>query len=176
MKNFIKENWFKISIIIILLVVSLSCLLSQFAIYKNNKNEIIINRDSFPKLPNCDFEIVEGETYKGYFDNSNRDNYDESKNSGMQLIQLPERDNQYWITYTGTIKNKSNERQYLEAMMLKMYDKNDVYIDDQFDMKQDWIEPNKLFSYELHLRSTKVDIRDESSTKVDIYPWFKTCE
>ena len=61
-------------------------------------------------------------------------------------------------------------------MILKMYDKNDVYIDDQFNMKQDWIEPNKLFSYELHLRSTKIDIRDESATKVDIYPWFKTCK
>ncbi|MCK4797619.1 MAG: hypothetical protein KAT05_09570 [Spirochaetes bacterium] len=165
MKKFIKENWFKISIIILLFIVSISYSLNQFTIYKSYKKDDSSQTKNLV-FPDCDFEIIKGETYKGVFRNS--------KNSGG-FINFSKGD-QYWVTYTGTIKNKSDERQYLEAIILKMYDKNDVYIDDQFDMKRDWVEPNKLFSYELHLRSTKIDIRDESFTKVDIYPWFKTCK
>lgn len=165
MKKFIKENWFRISIIIILLIISLSYLLNQFEVYKNNENNNA--KTEKLELPNCDFEIVKGETYKDFFDNS--------KN-----IFNPDHpikfDDSYCITYTGTIKNKSKERQYLETMILKMYQKNDVYIDDTYDNIKDWIEPNKLFSYKLRLCSTKIDIRDEFSTKVDIYPWFSTCK
>ena len=176
----IKENWFKISIIIILLIVSLSYSLNQFTIYKNNKNKINVKTEK-PELPNCDFEIVKGETYKGYFDNSdegytyNNLNINENNKTNVPIVKYRSYPNSYWITYTGTIKNKSKERQYLEAMILKIYDNNDIFINFASDNKQDWIEPNKLFSYELHSRS-EIDIRDESATKIDIYPWFKTCK
>jgi len=116
-KNSKKARSFAIIAIMITAVVGII----QIFVSIHNNNSIIEKSN----LPNCDFEIVEGETYKGYFDNSNGDYYDKPEDSDKLIIQFPERDDQYWITYTGTIKNKSNERQYLEAIMLKIYDKND---------------------------------------------------
>lgn len=153
MKEFIKENWFKILIVIVLsLITSIFILSNRY--YFIQKGTTIIKCDKFTGnceqkslieekldliLPSCNFEI-------------------------NNVIK----DGNY---YKGLIKNNSTERHLLKAMIAKIYNSEGVLVASGYESIGDYIEPDKSLSFKIH-----TFLENDSSLKRDIYPWFSTCK
>lgn len=181
--NWIKQNWFKVGICGCLLILTAGFLLyvieksKNDTFYKNlkcnNESERLpyfynkkTNRCELirlPKmdLPNCNFEIQDLKEYKGQY--------------GERQF--------FYIIYEGLIRNKSNKKEHLKAMVAKVYNEADIYLTEGYTEIGTEIEPNKAIPFKINttldtVYSTEIRkyFNESKSFKPDIYPWFTTCK
>ena len=81
----------------------------------------------------------------------------------------------HYVAFNGIIRNLSNKRQFLNAVIAKVYDKNNVLISDGGSNNSDWIEPGKAIPFKVDTQYSGDSI-NQSEMNPDIYPWFITCK
>jgi hypothetical protein len=81
----------------------------------------------------------------------------------------------HYISFNGIIRNLSNKRHFLKAVVAKVYDKNNVLISDGGSNNPDWIEPGKAISFKIDTQYSGDPI-NQSEINPDIYPWFMSCK
>ncbi|MFA6096840.1 MAG: hypothetical protein WC788_04395 [Candidatus Paceibacterota bacterium] len=155
MKRFIKENWFRTTIIIVLSVIAFIFVLSN-RYYFIQRDAMIVKCDKF--TGSCE---------------------EKSLSKMKTVIQKPPvlcnfeirnitKDGNYYI---GSIKNNSADKHFLKAVIAKVYNDEDVLVAGGYDSIEDWIEPSKSLPFRIH-----TFLGDDTNLKRDIYPWFTTCK
>ena len=175
MKKFISGNWFKLIIIICILLAifvawlyinykiesdsfrkDLQCKSKNSSYYYNeatNRCATLILPET--ELPDCNFEIQDIQEYKGDFN----------------------RGDGHYINYEGVMKNKSKNRQYLKAMISKIYTADKILVSDGYTSIGDWVEPGVSIPFKVTSTVNGNKFFNESvQLSPDIYPWFLTCK
>lgn len=79
--------------------------------------------------------------------------------------------------YSGTIKNKSSNKEYLKAMIIKFYDKDDILLQEGYREIGNTLPSHTGVNFSVNVQVGSEDRRQElRNSRVDIYPWFLTCK
>lgn len=111
------------------------------------------------KIKFCGFEISDVKEYKGEYYPGN-----------------------YYIVYEGVISNTSDRREYLNGMIAKVYNDDNILITDGYYNINEWIDPGKSTLFKINnLVDTNYNtvvkkyFNKDTEIFADIYPWFETC-
>ena len=145
------ENPKKIFIGVIIGVISTGIVFYYFDYLKN---------DSYT-IRNCSFQLSDVKEYKG--------NYGTGQSS--------------YFVYEGLIKNTSNNTEELKAVIAKLYNDKNIYIGEGYTSIGDPVKPGVSIPFKVQIIvSTYHDtvlrkyFDESNSFRVDIYPWFTTCQ
>lgn len=104
----------------------------------------------------CHFEISEIKEYTEF--------------GGGRLIN-------YTKTYEGTIKNTSDRKGYLKAIIGKLYTKNKVLVETGYTPIEKDVDSGVSLPFKINIRfPSEEGINSLDGLVKDIYPWFTTCK
>ncbi len=193
--KFLKENWFKLIAVFLLLIVSASALY-YFIVNPHNKekkkNECISIKYEGAKqfgIPINSDVLREIDSYCTINMNGALGTFNKIDTCGFELKDVKEsrlEDESYWaagtytlwpglnILYKGLIKNSSNKKQILRSMVAKIYTEDMTYLNEGYTDYNKTMEPGTSLPFEV-----LVSVQDEFKKEIikkDIYPWFATCK
>jgi hypothetical protein len=87
--------------------------------------------------------------------------------------------NQYTLAdyYNGTIKNVSGRTEFLRGMILKFYDADNILIQEGYQPVNKNIISGTGIPYSVNVQFGSEEQRAKlRSSRVDLYPWFSTCQ
>lgn len=91
----------------------------------------------------------------------------------------------YYKIYEGTIKNTSDRKEHLKAMIGKLYTKDKVLVETGYTSIEEDVDGGVSLPFEVKIQSfskNQIDTLSGGSSgfweglSKDVYPWFTTCE
>ena len=197
MKKFIKNNWFKIIVSFFILLIAIS--ISYYFVVnpyleKESKAECIEfylknlkeagNSLKFDSLEKINDGCSDNGPLFFLFEEKNKiSNNKELRKCNFDIANLKKYRGSYgpnqndYLVFEGIIKNNLDTEENLKAMIVKNYNKDNMFISEGFLSINKNIKPGFSISFKVHTlipKEYKAYKNDEIIS--DIYPWFLTCQ
>lgn len=191
--KFLKENWFKLIIVLFLLIISVS-VLYYFIVNPHNKekkkNECISLVDENMRQSGKYFSLKEIDSYCSISSNYVLGMFEKIDSCNFELKNIKEDIGKEIIFYKGEIKNNSTKKQKLKSMIAKVYTEDMTYLNEGYKDYDKIMEPGATLPFEVRVlvpyefkteteeydASQNMMIISKTTINKDIYPWFATCK